>query len=352
MSARDDLYNDMFMLCVSANVDFELIRNRMTIILNKYEISDRCTEIATIDNIENEDLLKKFLVAKMVRGCTRRTIELYQVELTKTLRKINKNVKEITADDVRVYLAQRLAIDHVTKTTANNERRNLSSFFGWLHREGIIQRNPLERVDKLKEDKKVVEVFTDYEVELLRSVKDERIKCIIEMLLSTGCRVSELVSIKTADIIEDEITILGKGNKYRKVFLNAKAKFALNEYLKSRKDNNPYLFPRCVGVLNKAAKRSRAMKAAWWKYPELIDDSRPCCAGTVEAITRGLGKKLGMGKTNPHKFRKTCATMALKRGMPLLTVSQMLGHENVHTTQIYLSIDEEELKINHKKYVL
>ena len=200
----------------------------------------------------------------------------------------------------------------------------------------------------------MLKAFKDDDIELMRTLlRDWREKAVFETLLSTGCRVSELCSIKITDIQEDgTIYILGKGNKYRNVYLNAKAKITIQKYLEERKDNNPYLFPRAISsFVSEASKSGRAKTHEWYKFADLVSEDQPSGNSTIEEMVRRLGKKANVDNVHPHRFRRTCATLALRKGMPLELVSKMLGHENVGTTQIYLDLTEDDLKIAHKKYV-
>lgn len=345
MSAREELYDRLCFMCINAGYELDQIKDSLYIILADYEITDRSTEIALLKEDRNEELVKRFLVAKMVKGCSDSTVKLYRDEIPKIFYKIGKTVDDITADDIRLYLAKRMKIDGITPTTANNELRYLRSFFGWCMAEEILTKNPTLKIDRIKCKKKGVETFTEIEIEKLReSAPDERIKCMIELLFSTGCRVTELVNIKLEEISGNKILIHGKGNKDRTVFINAKSQIAIEKYMALRKDDNPYLF--AGGYSGPTPRRLN-----WWKYKSLVTLDKHLDTGSVEQTTRRLGKKLGIGRTNPHKFRKTCATMALKRGMPIEQVSKMLGHEQITTTQIYLSIDQEDLENSHKKYV-
>lgn len=346
ISARDDLFNRLCMACVSAGCDLDKVKDSLYIILANYEITDRCTEVALLQEDINEMLVKKFLISKMVKGCSERTVKLYGDEVPKILAKIGKTVDDITSDDIRLYLAKRMRIDGVTNTTADNELRYLRSFFNYLMAEEAVMKNPTLKVDKIKCPKKEVETFSEMEIELLReTAPDERIKCMIEVLFSTGCRVSELVNIKLCEIDDGRILVHGKGNKDRTVYINAKAQIAIANYLKLREDANPYLF--AGGYFNNRL----GYKLMWWRDKTLVAPNEHLGKGAVEHITRHIGKKLGI-RANPHKFRKTCATMALRRGMPIEQVSKMLGHEDIKTTQIYLNIDAKELEHNHKKYVV
>lgn len=352
VDCRDDVINKLIMWASEHGISPSESKYDLYMILNNVEITSRCTEVAELKEDRNEMLLKKFLVAKNVKGCTPRTIRYYRISIKKILEQIGKTVDDITTDDIRYYMALRLRRDKVSRVTLGNEIRNLSSFFQWLYAEEIIRRNPMNKVDRIKIQKTSKEAFTEMEIEKLRSAAEgEKNKMIIELLLSTGCRVSELVQIQISEIEEDRILVHGKGQKDRFVYMNAKAQLAVENYLKERKDRNPYLLPRMIPVTSKLGKNieQKRMKD-WWKKPELIDEGH-ADKGTVEVITRRLAQKTGIERANPHKFRRTCATMALRRGMPIEQVSKMLGHEEISTTQIYLDLTEDELALAHKKYV-
>lgn len=350
---REDLVNDLAMWAADTGINIRDAKSDFYILLDKYEITSRCTEIAEIHQDRNDILLKRFLVAKQVQGCTERTLLFYGTEIKKIIEVIGKTVDDVTADDIRLYMARRLRIDKVSKTTVGNETRCLSSFYNWLYTQEIIAKNPMFKVAKIKKEKTKKEALTDMEIEKLRmSVKNEMERAIIEILLSTGCRVTELVNIKLTDIEEERVLVHGKGQKDRYVYLNARAMLALQTYLKERKDTNIYVFPK--GIAGHAMKRggTRGEMANWWKMPENIESEGHLSQGSVESITRRIAKRSGVKKANPHKFRRTCATMALRKGMPIEQVSKMLGHEELSTTQIYLDLTEDELVLAHRKYVV
>lgn len=259
---------------------------------------------------------------------------------------------DITTDNIRYYMAIRQRRDKVSKVTIQNEMRVLSSFFGWLYAEEIIKTNPMFRIDKIKTEKTKKEALTEMEVEKIRMIAcDEREKMIIEVLLSTGCRVSELVNILITDIDNDRILVHGKGEKDRYVYLNARAKLAVEMYMRERHDSNPYLLARAKSVKEMDKKLAPDKMMSWWKNPDNVVDGH-LDKSSIEVITRKMAERAGVERANPHKFRRTCATMALRRGMPVEQVSKMLGHENIETTQIYLDLTEDELEQAHRKYVV
>ena len=330
----------------------EEVKGALFLVLAQYDVSKRCTDLATYEGDRNELMIKHFLMAKVVQGCTEKTVKYYQAEIVRFFETIPKAYDEITADDVRYYFALKMKSGWST-TTINNARRNISAFYHWLSLEEYISKNPMNKITPLREEKKKKEAFTDLEVEKLRDqMNDLRYRAILETLLSTGCRVSELVAMKKSELEGNKITVHGKGKKDRVVFLNAKAVFALEKYLNERNDDNPYIFPKASCRLDtpnpelRSAYRSK--KKTWWTDARLVSETEPMDKSSVEEIIRSAGKKVGV-KAHPHKFRRTCATNALRKGMPIEQVSRMLGHAQLSTTQIYLDLDDSELENIHKK---
>lgn len=326
---RNKLLHEIEYALDSQGIDPEMVRSRIVIILNNYEITDRCTEVSVITNDDEiEKFIKMFLVNKRVSGRTDRTIKHYGDELKRFFREVRKTPKEITSDDIKLYLATKEIRDNVSKTTQKNSLRVISSFFQWCCKEEYILKNPMNKVDDIKIPKIKKHAFTELEIEKLRNlVTDTRDRAILEVLLSTWCRVSEVEGMNKKDIKGDHIEVLGKGQKTRIVYLNAKALVALEEYLATRTDDNEALF------VSKDKPYDRLKKSQ------------------IEKLIREYGKECGIEKCHPHRFRRTGATFALRRGMPIEQVSKLLGHESIETTQIYLDISESELASAHKKYV-
>lgn len=354
---RDEIADELCATIISNDLHGANLRNAVFMVLNKYEITSRSTELVPLDQESNDALLRRFLIAKKVSGRTDRTVQYYGITIRKVLDAIGKNVPDITPDDIRIYMARRQLKDHVTQTTTSSEIRALSSFFTWVHNEEIITKNPMARVDKVKAEKKAKKAFTDLEVERIRSAaKDERQKCMIELLFSTGCRAMELIQIKRTEIDGDRILVHGKGNKDRYVYLNARAKVALDAYLRERKDDSIWLFPM-MDVKNNAERirifrgTKRGEAHNWWKNPKYVSLNDHMIRETLEENVRRIGREIGIEECHPHKFRRTCATMALKHGMPIEKVSHMLGHEQLDTTKIYLDQTEDEMAEAHRKYV-
>ena len=335
--------------------DFEAVKMLITIALSKYDVSVAETHLVVWDGEKNDQILKKFLAAKIAAGCSGRTVDFYHKSIAHTLQYIGKPYDEINADDIRMYLAMRVRRDGVSKTTANNERRNISSFYGWLQREEILLRNPMTKVDSIKVTKKKRKAFEQMDLEKMRNkCRSRRESALIELLISTWARVSEVAIIRIDELHGDHLTVHGKGDKDREVYLNAKAQLAIENYMQDRKDSNPYLFPRAKyagDVVQMTKGKRRRLQCNWYQDPNLVDEDGHIDKGTIESIIRRLGRSAGVANAHPHRFRRTGATMALRNGMPLIQVSKLLGHESIGTTQIYLDISDEELEQAHKKFV-
>lgn len=301
----------------------------LDIVLYKYKIEQDCHEIIIRDNT-NDRLLQRFLSTKLVEGKSKKTVCRYRLILKIMIDYFGKSVKEINTDDLRYYLARYQQDRNVCNNTLDGMRRIFSSFFTWLNDEGHINRNPARMLKQIKVERVIRKPFSDEEREKLRcACQEERDLAIIEFLYSTGVRVSEMTGLDRENIrfLERETVVLGKGSKERIVYLNASACLHLKRYLDTREDNNSALFV----TANSPHKR--------------------LTVSGVEAILRGLGQKAGINKVHPHRYRRTAATNALNRGMPLQEVSMMLGHAKVETTMIYCSVEQESVKFNHKKHL-
>lgn len=350
---------DDIMLSIMPFIDHKQmsdVKLAITAALGPYEVKKTETTLTVYEGDINEMILRRFLSAKLAAGCSKRTIEFYRNSIRLSLEKIGKPFMDVTADDLRLYFATRIYQDGVSKTTTNNERRNLSSFYAWLQVEEILMKNPMLKVPPIKDTKKKKQAFSQMDIEKMRlNCATKRETAIFEMLLSTWCRVSEIAQVKIEDIHTNRLIVHGKGDKDREVYLNARAQLAIEEYLKERSDSNPYLFPkaRYAGDMKSFAKGiKRKEEKLWYQNPDNVSDDEHMNQGTIEEMVRKIGKKAGVVNAHPHRFRRTGATTALRNGMPLIQVSKMLGHENIGTTQIYLDISDEELMQAHQKYVV
>lgn len=281
-------------------------------------------------NISNEEYMNMFLAAKQIEGCSERTIKYYKVTVEHMLNRIPTEVRKITTDDIRGYLAEYQQTNSCSKVTVDNVRRNLSSFFSWLEEEDYILKSPMRRIHKIKTKQSVKEIITDEMIERLRdNCKCARDLAMIDLLYSTGIRVGELVGLNKSDIDfeERECIVYGKGDKERRVYFDAKAKLHLQNYLNSRTDNNPALFV----TLDAPFKRLKI--------------------SGVEIRVRELGRRLNIEKIHPHKFRRTMATRAIDKGMPIEQVQKILGHSQIDTTMQYAIVNQNNVKSSHRKYI-
>ena len=276
-----------------------------------------------------QDYLQEFLDVKALEGCSKATIENYKFNLNKFLLGVGKDPTEIATQDIRKYLADYKRERGVSNTTLDNMRRVFQSFFTWMHREGYIIKDPCAAVNKIRADKIIKNPYSDEEMELMReAAKNLREKAIIEVLYSTGMRIGELEKLNKDDIdfVNGKAIVFGKGAKEREVYFNVKAQLALKKYLENRNDTNEALF---VGLQS--------------PYNRLK-------VSTYEKILRELGGRCGV-HCHPHRFRRTCATILLNKGMPIQEVSKILGHAKLETTLIYCEINQQSVAANHKKYM-
>lgn len=279
---------------------------------------------------DNESLLSAFLSAKRLEGCSDRSISYYRSVLSRFIHSLHKPFAQVTTDDVRQYLSDYQKRPNVGKVTSDNIRRVISSLFSWLESEDLIYKSPVRRIRKIKSTRSVKPVISDEGMESLRTVcANERDLAMVDLLSSTGMRVGELVRLKREDIDFDgrECLVHGKGDKERKVYFDAKAKVHLQEYLNSRTDNNPALFVS----LNKP-------------YRQLEISG-------VETRLRLLGRQAKLPRIHPHKFRRTLATKAIDKGMPIEQVQVLLGHSKIDTTLCYAMVDQENVKMAHRKFI-
>lgn len=352
---REELITRIINILSKYNIPVQDLRLDLDIALADFEITSRCTELMVMDESANEAILRRFLAAKLASGRTERTLEYYKNTIRAFLAKVDKNYDQITSDDIRLYIALRIKQDGVSKVTANNERRNVSAFYQWLQKEEILLRNPMAKVEGIKLQKVKKKAFEEIEMERIRDAcRTNRERAIIEVLSSTWCRVSEIAQIKLSEINGDEILVHGKGEKDRIVYLNAKAKLAMEKYLDERKDINPYLFARAkyAGDVEKFSKTiKRKAECEWYRKADLVADAGHIDKGTIESIVRSIGKRAGVQNVHPHRFRRTGATYALAQGMPLITVSKLLGHADIGVTQVYLDISDKDLEEAHRKFV-
>ena len=283
-----------------------------------------------IQSKSNQILKEEFLSAKQVEGCSERSVNYYSSTLDNLIKSLVKPFNQIETEDLRVYLSEYQKKNDASKQTIDNIRRILSSFFTWLEDEDYILKSPVRRIHKIKTMKQVKETYSDEALERLRdNCKTIRDLALIDMLASTGMRVGELVKLNRVDVdfVNRECVVLGKGSKERVVYFDARTKLHLQNYLNSRTDDNEALFVSLLEPHNRLE-----------------------IAG-VEIIIRKLGRKLEINKVHPHKFRRTLATRAIDKGMPIEQVQKLLGHQKIDTTMEYAIVDQQNVKNSHKKYL-
>lgn len=290
-------------------------------------------EIIASSNVQedtSEDLLEHFLSAKRIEGCSEKSLVYYRNTIQAMLDVVEKPVREIETDNLREYLTGYQKEKNSSKVTIDNIRRILSSFFSWLEDEDYIIKSPVRRIHRVKSATTIKETYSDENLETMRdSCTELRDLALIDILTSTGMRIGELVLLNRKDINfeERECVVFGKGSKERMVYFDARAKIHLQEYLNSRTDDNPALFV--------------SLRAPYERMK----------IGGIEARLRGMGRNLGIAKVHPHKFRRTLATMAIDKGMPIEQLQKLLGHKRIDTTLQYAMVKQSNVKIAHRKYI-
>lgn len=328
MDIRNEIVNTV-MLKMQEIIDskaLEILQNALLTGLNQYEITERSTEIVVRDGTA-EGLLRKYLATKRIEGKSEKTIKRYADLLSTFISRLDRRLHEITAFDIRLYLSMYKEQRKVKNRTLDNMRKVLSSFFGWLHDEEFLPRNPCRAVKSIKYDKVLRLPFSGEELEKLKSAcTNTRDIALVHFLHATGCRVSEVVSVDITDIDfqNRQLVVYGKGGKERTVYLTPVAAMYLEKYLQTRKDNNKALF---------TGKGSSRLKK-----------------NGIEAVMKRLGERAGVNNVHPHRFRRTLATELIARGAALQDVQMILGHEDIRTTQVYVYVDKRNVKNTYDKY--
>lgn len=326
---KEEIANEVMqqMLPYLDNAQAKRLQEVLVYVMYKY--SAECGNESVVVSNDNE-LVHKFIDAKRIEGCSEKTLKYYEKTIMDMLKATGKEVMHIVTEDLRRYLTSYQSLKGLSRVTVDNVRRILSSFFSWLEDEDYILKSPVRRIHKVKVAANIKETYTDEALETMRDNCEElRDLAMIDMLASTGMRVGEMVLLKRTDINfnERECIVLGKGNKERIVYFDARTKIHLQNYLDSRTDENEALF-----VTLRAPHTGITI-------------------GGVEARIRELGRKLGMDKVHPHKFRRTLATQAIDKGMPIEQLQQLLGHKRIDTTLQYAMVKQSNVKMAHKKYI-
>ena len=303
------------------------VEQTVILILEDYDINEKSVDQ---EELSDDGLIARFISAKKVEGCSPRTLKYYETTITHAVTYIGKNILRIDTDDLRKYLSdyqeQRLS----SKNTIDNIRRILSSFYAWLEDEDIVIKSPVRRIHKVKSGSVVKDTFSDEELEVIRDNCDNiRDLAMIDLLSSTGMRVGELVNLnrEDVDLNQRECIVLGKGDKQRVVYFDARTKLHLEEYLSERNDSNDSLFVS----LNEPHSR--------------------LSIGGIESRIKTIGFRSNLNNVHPHKFRRTLATQAIDKGMPIEQVQKLLGHVRIDTTLHYAMVNQSNVKISHRRYI-
>ena len=325
---KQNLMNEVIqgMLPFLNNAQMERLQEVLQHTLFNYKVVENNSN----KELSEQNLVELFLAAKRIEGCSEKSLKYYESTILALLDDLGKDVKHIVTDDIRTYLTEYQARQQSSKVTIDNIRRILSSFFSWLEDEDYILKSPVRRIHKVKTGTNIKETYTDEALELMRDNCTElRDLAIIDMLASTGMRVGEMVLLNREDIDfnERECVVFGKGDKERIVYFDARTKIHLLNYLNSRNDDNPALFVSLQKPYNRLQ------------------------ISGVEVRLRQYGKRLGLNKVHPHKFRRTLATMAIDKGMPIEQLQQLLGHRRIDTTLQYAMVKQSNVKIAHRKYI-
>ena len=308
------------------NVQLQKLQEVLEYSFYNYEISSKVEE--TED--DSQKLIDAFVYAKRIEGCSEKTLKYYRTTIEAMTEVINKGVRHMQTDDLRAYLTEYQEKHGSSRVTIDNIRRILSSFFSWLEDEDHILKSPVRRIHKVKTATNIKETYTDEELEKMRdNCVELRDLAIVDMLASTGMRIGEMVLLNKVDINfnERECVVFGKGDKERIVYFDARTKIHLQNYIDSRTDENPALFV----TLRAPHERIKI--------------------GGIESRLREMGKQLDIQKVHPHKFRRTLATMAIDKGMPIEQLQQLLGHKRIDTTLQYAMVKQSNVKLAHKKYI-
>lgn len=292
------------------------------------EIIENKKEFDTLKS--NSHLAELFISSKRIEGCSEKSLKYYESTISAMVNDVGKDIKCVDTDDLRTYLTNYQQQRNSSKVTIDNIRRILSSFFSWLEDEDYILKSPVRRIHRIKTSSNIKETYSDEDLELMRdNCLELRDLAMIDLLASTGMRVGEMVLLNREDInfTERECVVFGKGSKERLVYFDARTKIHLQNYLESRTDDEQALFVTLKAPYNRLT------------------------IGGVEARLRSFGRKLSLNKVHPHKFRRTLATMAIDKGMPIEQLQQLLGHQRIDTTLKYAMVKQSNVKLAHKKFI-
>lgn len=275
--------------------------------------------------------IKYYLGAKRIDGLSERTLKNYKYNLEMFAERMNKSAAKITTDDIRGYIGYLAESRHLAETSLQTHINTLRAFFGWLHTEEKIKKNPMSKIKSLKLDKKGArQALSVEELERLRDAcKGYREKALVEFLVSTGCRLSEVAQLRAADLdlVGRTVKVTGKGDKDRVVYFSVRARLMIQEYFVARKGGD--------GLFCSSKSPYEPLKPR-----------------AIQRLIRAVSERAGLDRrVHPHLLRHTFATHALNSGMDVTVIQRLLGHEDVSTTQIYAELNDETVKHQYNKYV-
>lgn len=331
---REKFKNELLLL-LHTYVDINTLKEideRLNVMLSDYEIESRKTEVV-IYEYQIPKTVEIYIVSKKIAGLSDKTLYLYKIVLEDFFRTVQKEPERISANDIRIYLYKYQKEHEISNRTLDCRRTVICSYFGWMWSEEYLDKNPAINIAPIKYERKHKKPMSQLELERIRlACKTKREKAIVEILYSTGCRVTELERLNRSDVNFDtkEITLFGKGNKHRVSYLNAKAEVTLRDYLNERTDDNPALF------VYERKPYSRFKKSG------------------IELMIKKIMKRTSNVSTHvtPHIFRHTMCSISIERGMNIVDVSKLLGHENIETTMTYISTDLKSIKNKHRNCVI
>lgn len=307
----------------------KMLKTVLLIGLKDYKVEIWKNEIVLYDPTSDAAAYKQYFVSKKIQGLSKNTLYQYQLAIDRFMRSVRKPYSEVTSNDIRLYLANRSMIDNLSNASLNRERGAICRFFKWLRDEEFLEKDPGSRVEMIKIEKRLKKPFSEVELERLRNAcVNSKESAIIELLMSTGCRVSEVVSLSFESMNREKqsVSVVGKGNKERSVYLNPRSQVALLAYC--------YENGHTEGPLLQGRRRGS-----------------PMTKSGIEKAVKRIGLRAGVENVHPHRFRRTAATLALKRGMEIEKIMKFMGHESVDTTLLYAIVSDDDLEFAHKKYI-
>lgn len=324
------IVNAIGKLSLAFNYDWEQQRKIRDILyqsLYNYEVFSLQKALVKSD-IEEKVML--YLQCRKLAGLADSTLQNYYLTLRKLASFLNKPVATINTNDLRMFLFT--ATEGLKASTKNSTTSYIKSFFKWLTDEEFIPKDPSRRLEQAKLPIRLRHSLTVVELEKLRmACKDPRDRALLEFIFATGCRVSEIVdtNIDHLNFTDNTLHVIGKGDKERIVCFNDKTSLYIQNYIKTRRDNDPALFVSLRFPHSRLGRRG------------------------IEVIISKVAIRAGFDKSVfPHLLRHTMATLGLQAGLKLTTIQHLLGHTDPATTQIYAETAIDNVKQEYKQHMI